>query len=318
LRVGIIPAMPNPILEAADVRKSYGKHAALDGVSLSVEVGERFGLLGPNGAGKTTLLSILAGLLDADGGTVELAGERFTTAHRASRHLVGIGTQDLAVYPDLTARENLLFFGRLYGMTDADLRGRVGELLTAVGLYDRADHRAGTFSGGMKRRLNLAVAVVHRPQVLLLDEPTTGVDPQSRNLIFDMVRSLNAGGMTVVYTSHYMEEVQALCPRIAVIDAGRVLACSTLPDLLRTLDGTLSLTIVKASGLADALAAVRGVKKVLPTEHGFDLTAKSVGPIIADVLEACASVGAKPENVAVAEPTLETVFLHLTGRGLRD
>lgn len=224
----MIAGMSDEILAAVDVRKSYSRTPALNGVSLSVSQGELFGLLGPNGAGKTTLLSILAGLTNADAGRVTLLDEPFHTGRRDLRRIVGLATQDLAIYPELTARENLLFFGRLYGMHGADLRGRVEEMLAAVGLTDRGDHRAGTFSGGMKRRLNLAVAVVHRPRLLLLDEPTTGVDPQSRNHIFERVRALNSEGLTVIYTSHYMEEVQTLCPRIAVLDAGRVLACDTL------------------------------------------------------------------------------------------
>src|SRR5579883_1180235 len=191
--------MAEPLLQVEAVRKSYAGVEALAGVSLEVEPGEVFGLLGPNGAGKTTLLSIAAGLLAPDAGVVRLSGREFRPADRETRRLVGIGTQDLAVYPELTARENLVFFGELYGLRGAGLAARVDELLAAVGLTDRADDRAGTFSGGMKRRLNLAVAVVHRPTLLLLDEPTTGVDPQSRNHIFEMVRGLNRGGMTVIY-----------------------------------------------------------------------------------------------------------------------
>src|SRR4051794_29961674 len=181
--------MPEPVLEVTDLRKRYGAVVALDGVSLAVEAGEVFGLLGPNGAGKTTLLSIAAGLTRADTGTVKLFGQPFTRDDRPLRHLVGIGTQDLSIYPDLTASENLRFFGRLYGLRGKQLELRVSEMLSAVGLTDRANDRAGTFSGGMKRRLNLAVAVVHAPKLLILDEPTTGVDPQSRNHIFDQVKA---------------------------------------------------------------------------------------------------------------------------------
>ncbi|QJW97626.1 ABC transporter ATP-binding protein [Frigoriglobus tundricola] len=255
--------MPDLVLEVSDVRKRYGDTAALDGVSLSVEAGEVFGLLGPNGAGKTTLLSIAAGLARFDTGSVKLFGRPFTRDDRDLRRLVGIGTQDLSIYPDLTARENLRFFGKLYGYYGQDLNGRVDDVLAAVGLTDRANDRAGTFSGGMKRRLNLAAAVVHGPKLLFLDEPTAGVDPQSRNHIFEQVKALNATGMTIIYTSHYMEEVQALCPRIAILDGGKFRACDTLPNLLKRLDATIRVTLTGApTDFADRLAAIPGVKRL--------------------------------------------------------
>ena len=311
--------MADAVLELTDIRKRFGGTVALDGVSLAVEAGEVFGLLGPNGAGKTTLLSIAAGLARADSGTVTLFGKPFTRDDRVSRHLVGIGTQDLAIYPDLTARENLRFFGKLYGFRGKRLGGRVAEVLSAVGLTDRANDRAGTFSGGMKRRLNLAVAVVHAPKVLILDEPTTGVDPQSRNHIFEQVRALNAAGLTVIYTSHYMEEVQALCKRIAILDNGELRACDTLPNLLKRLDTTIRVTVANApAGFADRLAAIPGVTRVFPKEGTFTLVVEDIGPVLARVASACAAGGADLTSATTAEPTLERVFLHLTGRGLRD
>lgn len=315
----MIGGMTAPVLAAAGIRKGYGTTLALDGVSLAVGEGEVFGLLGPNGAGKTTLISILSGLAAADAGAVTLFGKPFTPADRGLRQLVGIGTQDLSIYPDLTARENLTFFGRLYGLRGRELAGRVTDLLAAVGLADRAGDRAGTFSGGMKRRLNLAAAVVHRPRVLFLDEPTTGVDPQSRNHIFDQVKALSAAGMAVVYTSHYLEEVQALCPRIAVLDGGRVRACDTLPNLLRRLDATLHLGVPHPPpALAARLAAIDGVKAVTPTDDGFVLVVDEVPPALARVASACAELGAELATLAATEPTLERVFLELTGRDLRD
>ncbi|HEX4613979.1 MAG TPA: ABC transporter ATP-binding protein [Urbifossiella sp.] len=311
--------MTEPVLAAAGIRKAYGGTPALDGVSLAVGAGEVFGLLGPNGAGKTTLISILSGLAPADAGTVTLFGKPFTPGDRDLRRLVGIGTQDLSIYPDLTARENLLFFGRLYGLRGRELAGRVANLLAAVGLADRADDRAGTFSGGMKRRLNLAAAVVHRPRVLFLDEPTTGVDPQSRNHIFDQVKALSAAGMAVVYTSHYLEEVQALCPRIAVLDHGRVRACDTLPNLLRRLDATLRLGVPHPPpALAARLAGIDGVKAVSAIDDGFVLVVDEIAPALARVASACAEQGASLTTLTATEPTLERVFLDLTGRDLRD
>jgi ABC-2 type transport system ATP-binding protein len=364
--------MPDAVLEITDIRKRFGALVALDRVSLSVERGEVFGLLGPNGAGKTTLLSIAAGLAPADSGTVALFGKPFTRDSRELRNLVGIGTQDLSIYPDLTARENLRFFGKLYGLRGRELESRVGAMLDAVGLTDRANVRAGTFSGGMKRRLNLAVAVVHGPKLLILDEPTTGVDPQSRNHIFEQVRALNAAGLTVIYTSHYMEEVQALCPRLAILDNGQLRACDTLPNLLKRLDTTVRVTVAGApGGFADRLRALPGVTRVsgeplapssqqveedaspvpaagppmfspallrggIAGQHqvgfpltateeagalatsAFELHADDTGPVLAKVAQACAATGAELVSASTTEPSLERVFLHLTGRGLRD
>ncbi len=311
--------MSEPVLEATDVRKRYGETVALGGVSLTVGAGELFGLLGPNGAGKTTLIGILSGLADADGGEVKLFGRRLTRSARDLRRLVGIGTQDLSIYPDLTARENLRFFGKLYGLGGAGLRDRVEEVLAAVGLTDRADERAGRFSGGMKRRLNLAAAVVHGPRVLFLDEPTTGVDPQSRNHIFRHVKALNAAGLTVVYTSHYMEEVQALCTRIAVLDDGALRACDTLPNLLKLLDARVRLRFAAAPpGFAASLEQLPGAKKVVPADDGFDVTTDAIPELLPRVLALAAEYGTTVTAIDPREPTLERVFLHLTGRELRD
>jgi ABC-2 type transport system ATP-binding protein len=311
--------MPHPILEIDDLRKRYGGTPALAGISLTVNAGELFGLLGPNGAGKTTLLSIVSGLIDADGGTVRLDGRRFTRGDRDLRRLVGIGTQDLAIYPDLTARENVRFFGDLYGLEKRQLANRTEELLTAVGLHDRADHRAGTFSGGMKRRLNLAVAVVHSPKLLLLDEPTTGVDPQSRQLIFAIVKSLNATGMTVVYTSHYMEEVQALCPRIAIVDGGKVIACDTLEHLLKLRPSGLKLKMESVpEGLLERIRMLPGARHAEPTAGGLAIETEAIAPLLPKLAEACRAAGATPTAIEWNESTLERVFLYLTGHALRD
>jgi ABC-2 type transport system ATP-binding protein len=311
--------MPEQILEVTDVRKRYGELVALGGVTLTVGAGELFGLLGPNGAGKTTLISILSGLTDADGGEVKLFGQPFNRAARDLRRLVGIGTQDLAIYPDLTPRENLRFFGKLYGLGGKSLESRVDAVLAEVGLTERASDRAGTFSGGMKRRLNLAAAVIHGPKLLFLDEPTTGVDPQSRNHIFRQVKALNAAGVTVIYTSHYMEEVQALCRRIAVLDGGKLLACDTLPNLLKTLDGRVRFTLAgPVAGFEERLAKVPGAKQVKALDSGFEVTTDSVPELLPVVMTLAGELGATVTAIDPREPTLERVFLHLTGRELRD
>jgi ABC-2 type transport system ATP-binding protein len=311
--------MATPVIQVEDVWKRYGPTAALGGVSLAVEPGELFGLLGPNGAGKTTLMSILAGLSDPDSGSVELFGRPFSTRDRDLRRRVGLATQDLALYPELTARENLTFFGRLYGLPADELRSRVNEMLSAVGLTDRADDRAGTFSGGMKRRLNLAAAVVHGPELLLLDEPTTGVDAQSRNHIFERVKALNAAGLTMVYTSHYMEEVQTLCTRIAILDGGQLKACDTLPNLLRKLDAVARVRLPRVPpGLADRVAALPGAKKVRVAEDGLEVSAADLAPVLPRLVAACGEAGVEPTALDLDQPNLERVFLHLTGRALRD
>lgn len=311
--------MPEPVLELTDLRKQYGRTVALDGVSLTVEAGEVFGLLGPNGAGKTTTLSIASGLLNADSGAVKLFGKPFTRSDLAARHLVGMGTQDLSIYPDLTAAENLRFFGKLYGLRGKRLESRVSAVLSAVGLTDRAKDRAGTFSGGMKRRLNLAAAIVHEPKILFLDEPTAGVDPQSRNHIFEQVKALNAAGLTVIYISHYMEEVQALCKRIAVIDGGKLRACDTLPNLLKRLDATIRVAVAGAPrDFAAQLGAIAGVKRTQLVESSHELVVDDIGPVLAKVAALCAATGTELVSATTREPTLERVFLHLTGRALRD
>jgi linearmycin/streptolysin S transport system ATP-binding protein len=310
--------MPDPVLEVSDVRKNYGPTVAVDGVSLAVEAGELFGLLGPNGAGKTTLIKIVSGLTDADSGAVCLFGQPFNRSRRDLRRLIGIGTQDLSIYPDLSARENLRFFGRLYDLGGKDLEARIEEVLAAVGLTDRANDRAGTFSGGMKRRLNLAAAIVHLPKLLFLDEPTTGVDPQSRNHIFQQVRALNAAGMTVIYTSHYMEEVQMLCRRIAILDNGRLLASDTLPNLLKRLDGRVRLTVAGGAGFGERLSALAGAKKVTPTERGFDVATDSIPELLPAIMSLATETDATITAIEPREPTLERVFLLLTGRELRD
>jgi ABC-2 type transport system ATP-binding protein len=224
-------ATTNCLVRVNGLRKTYESLLAVDDVSFEIRRGEIFGLLGPNGAGKTTTISILAGILSPSAGTIQLAEREFRRTPEMKR-LLGVVPQELAIYPKLTGRENLEFFGALYGLSGALLNARVDQMLTLVGLADRGGSRADTYSGGMKRRLNLAVGLMHNPQLLLLDEPTVGVDPQSRNHIFEGVRELNRQGLTILYTSHYMEEVQALCDRVGIMDRGRLIACDTVPNLI--------------------------------------------------------------------------------------
>jgi ABC-2 type transport system ATP-binding protein len=308
-----------PLLEVRDVRKNYGALTALDGVSLSVMPGELFGLLGPNGAGKTTLLSILSCLGVPTSGQVLIDGERVGANDLGVRRLIGIVPQDLAIYEQLTARENLAFFGELFGLGGSSLAKRVASLLVAVGLEARADDRAVTFSGGMKRRLNLAVALVHEPRLLLLDEPTVGVDPQSRNLIFEEVRRLNAGGLTVVYTSHYMEEVQALCTRIGIIDQGKLKACDTLPGLLQQLQGLVRCRLAALPpALRQRLAEIPGCTLRDADGGTLELHGSDVKGMLIRLIALLNEANVELIHLETEEPNLERVFLHLTGRALRD
>ncbi|HMF13709.1 MAG TPA: ABC transporter ATP-binding protein [Gemmataceae bacterium] len=311
--------MAAPILEVHELRKCYGPTTALAGVSFAVGAGEMFGLLGPNGAGKTTLLSIASCLLEASDGEVRIDGRVLRTSDKDVRRLIGIVPQELAIYGELTARENLHFFGALYGLPRAVLRQRVEEVLQAIGLTDRGDARADTFSGGMKRRLNLGAALVHEPRLLLLDEPTSGVDPQSRNHVFEEVRRLNAAGVTVVYTSHYMEEVQALCSRIGIIDHGRLIALGTLPELLQRLTGLVrfrvpAVTTELRRRLSDFPDATLGERN----GDVLELQCRDVKTTLQRLLGLLNDLRVEFVSLETEEPNLERVFLHLTGRALRD
>jgi len=281
------------MLTLTHVHKRYGSLTAVEDLSLAVRRGEVLGLLGPNGAGKSTTVSLAVGLLEPDGGHVGIDGLGSPTEPRVRARL-GVAPQALAVYDLLTGEENLRFFAEVYGLSGAVLSRRVAGCLSFVGLSERARDRAGTYSGGMKRRLNLAAALVHEPDLLILDEPTVGVDPQSRNAIFDNIEALNRDGLTVIYTTHYMEEAERLCDRIAIIDAGRLLALGTLDELLVAHGGTPTLVVVTDGGEI----------RVQTPEPLAELNRIAAGtPVLAFHVE---------------RPTLEQVFLHLTGRTLRD
>jgi ABC-2 type transport system ATP-binding protein len=271
------------MLTFTSVRKSYGTLAAVDGLSLSIRKGELFGLLGPNGAGKSTSVSLAVGLLRPDSGTVTIEGHG-NPADPAVRQKIGVAPQSLALYDLLSAEENLRFFGEVYGLSGAKLAERVKWCLDFVGLSDRKADRVGGYSGGMKRRLNMAAAVLHDPELILLDEPTVGVDPQSRNKIFDSIEALHRDGRTIIYTTHYMEEVERLCERIAIVDAGKLLALGTLKELLATHGGTPTLIV---------------------TSNGEEQRLQTVDPL------------AELNRIA-SRATMEQVFLRLTGRSLRD
>jgi ABC-2 type transport system ATP-binding protein len=288
-------------------------------LSLHVDVGETYGLLGPNGAGKSTAISIIAGLLTADAGRVEVLGQQISTSTTGPRREIGLVPQEVAVYPDLTARENLRFFGRLYEIDGLD--ARVDEVLDVIGLTDRADDRSSEYSGGMNRRLNIGIGLLHRPRLLVLDEPTVGVDPQSRNAILDSVEQLSSEGMAVLYTTHYMEEAERLCDRIGILDEGQLRAEGTRRELTLGVGERDTLRIGLTGPVDASLEAVRaldGVASASAAEGGIDLLADDAGAVVARVLDACTTAGATITGVEITQPDLEAVFLDLTGKTLRD
>ena len=313
--------MSDLVLECRDLHKRFGATVAVNGVSLQVSAGETYGLLGPNGAGKTTTISMICGLLEADAGEVVVAGARLTTRSVEAKAAIGYVPQELAIYPDLTARENLRFFAQLYGMAPDRSRARVDEVLQVIGLADRADDQAKAYSGGMQRRLNIGIGLLHRPRLLILDEPTAGVDPQSRNAILESVEHLSSEGMAVLYTTHYMEEAERLCDRIGIVDLGEIKAEGTRAELV-ALVGEHDRVVIEASGglerAAAAIASLPGVVAASAADGSLALIVDDARTLLPELLRAAADAGAAVRGVEVDQPDLEAVFLHLTGRALRD
>ncbi|MBI5851793.1 MAG: ABC transporter ATP-binding protein [Planctomycetes bacterium] len=296
------------MLRLTGLRKTFGALVAVDGVDLEVAPGETLGLLGPNGAGKSTTIKLALGVLDPDAGSVELAGLGSPRDPDVRRRL-GYAPQDLAIYEELSADENLRFFGRLQGLHGRDLSRAVDEALALAGLVDRRRDRTGTYSGGMKRRLNLACATLHAPALLLLDEPTAGVDPQSRNHLFESIEALAARGTTIVYTTHYMEEAERLCDRVAIVDHGRVLACDSVDSLLAA-HGSQPVVEVELAELPPASAKLPGPIEDGRLRFGVDEPELALAELRAQ--------GLRWRSLRVQRADLETVFLELTGRSLRD
>jgi ABC-2 type transport system ATP-binding protein len=308
-------------LRCRGLRRRYRDLVAVDDLSFEIALGETYGLLGPNGAGKTTVISMVAGILSADAGEVYVAGQPMTTLSTAVKTQVGYVPQEVALYPDLSGRENLRFFCRLYGLGRAEGRSRTDEVLETIGLAQRGRDLVREYSGGMKRRLNIGVGLLHRPRLLILDEPTVGVDPQSRNAILGSVETLAAAGMAVLYTTHYMEEAQHLCDRVGIIDVGRLVAEGT-PRELTTMVGQHDRVVLVADGdlatAASELRAVDGIREVSTSAGGIQLLATDARAALPVILKVAGAAGAGVRSVAVQEPDLEAVFLHLTGKSLRD
>ncbi|MEU8395811.1 ABC transporter ATP-binding protein [Nonomuraea sp. NPDC048892] len=307
------------ILKCRNLRKTFGDLVAVDDVSFTITAGETYGLLGPNGAGKTTTISMIAGILARDGGDVFVCGRLHGTSSAWGKRRIGYVPQDLALYPDLSARENLRFFARLYALGRAEARTGIEEVLRVVGLTDRAKDPVKDFSGGMKRRLNIGVGLLHRPPLLILDEPTAGVDPQSRNAILESVAALTGEGVAVLYTTHYMEEAERLCDRIGILDLGRIRAEGTRRELVG-LVGELDRITLTADGTRPVpeLEALPEVREVGVREGRLDVMVEDARSALPRVLAAATEAGVVVRAVEVHEPNLESVFLHLTGKALRD
>ena len=295
--------------------KTFGSKKALENVSFTVKEGSCFGLLGPNGAGKSTTMKIITGIIEANEGGVDLFGQDIRKSAESIRKIVGYVPQEITLYDKISAYNNLIFFGEMYGVKGKQLKERITEVLDQVGLNERANDPINTYSGGMKRRINIAAAMLHKPKLIILDEPTVGIDPQSRNHIFEIIKTLRSEGVTIIYSTHYMEEVEALCDDIAIIDHGKVIVQGNLDDLLR-----LYATKAIYLELEDQqhLPAIPGIKKVSEHKKGWLLETDEVLPSMENTIQAVTETGAKVKALEMMKPSLESVFLSLTGTTLRD
>ena len=308
------------MLECSGLKKSFEDRLAVDDVGFRIAAGEVYGLLGPNGAGKTTTMRMVCGLLTPDAGSITIAG-RQAIGNLEVKSFIGYVPQDVALYPDLTARENLEFLGRLHGLRGKLLTERVEEALSLTDLADRRNDRLDSYSGGMKRRLNIAAGLLNHPKLLILDEPTVGVDPQSRHAILERVHEFGRQGLAVVYTTHYMEEAERVCTRVGIIDHGRLIAEGTRRELVSSL-GAQDRIDLSAAGdpqkLAEVSKAVPGVTSAVVADHAVHLIAADGRHLLPALLEAAETAQVGVTSVEVVEPDLEAVFLHLTGTALRE
>lgn len=308
-------------IEVNDLRKSFGNLLAVQGVDLVAHQGEILSLLGPNGAGKSTTISMLSGLLSPDAGDAYIMGYSITQEPQAAKKKLGVVPQEIALYPDLSARENLLFWGKMYDLRGSALKQRVDEVLEIIGLTDRQKDPVGKYSGGMKRRVNIAAALLHNPEVIIMDEPTVGIDPQSRRHILDNIKALNRQGMTVLYTTHYMEEAAELSDHIAIMDQGKIIAYGTNDELIKLIGEQTRIDLTfntEVAHILPAWKAIEGVSTVDATDGKVTMLVDDSNRVLPRLIEVAASGGVRILSVDIQEPNLEAVFLHLTGRALRD
>ena len=308
-------------IEVNNLKKSFGDLQAVDGVSFFAEEGEVLSLLGPNGAGKSTTISMLSGLLEPNEGDASIMGHSIISEPLLAKSALGVVPQDIALYPDLSARENLDFWGKMYGLRGGALKTRVDEVLEIIGLTDRQKDHVGKFSGGMKRRVNIGAALLHKPKVIIMDEPTVGIDPQSRRHILDNVKELNRQGMTVLYTTHYMEEAAELSNHIVIMDKGKAIAYGTHAELIKVVGEQTRIDITlnaEAEKIVPAWQAVEGVARIDSLDGKITALVDDSNRVLPHLFEAAARANVRITSIDIQEPDLETVFLHLTGRALRD
>ncbi len=309
------------VIEVKNLKKSFGDLQAVGGVSFNARGGEVFSLLGPNGAGKTTTISMLSTLLKPDEGDALVMGHSLRDDPMGVKSVLGVVPQEIALYEDLSAKENLVFWGKMYGLRGKDLQKRVDEVLEVIDLADRQKERVGKFSGGMKRRVNIGLALLHKPKVIYMDEPTVGIDPQTRRSILDSVVNLKHQGMTILYTTHYMEEAQELSDEIAIMDHGKVIALGTNAELVKIVGGMdrITLTInTESRHVLEQWKNVPGIRQILAEDGTLTLLADDSNLVLPILFETANSAGVRITSVDIQEPNLEAVFLHLTGRALRD
>jgi ABC-2 type transport system ATP-binding protein len=313
--------MTTPSISVDNLSKSYGPIHAVRGISFEIPPGEFFGLLGPNGAGKTTTFSMLSGLIEPSGGKIGIGGTDLLSQPMAAKRKMGIVPQSFAFYPTLNALENLTFFGRIYGLSGAHLKARITRVLNLVALEERARQRVGTYSNGMKRRLNIAIGLLHEPEILILDEPTVGIDTQSRNAILESLGNLNKAGITVLYTTHYIEEAEQLCQRVAIMDQGEIIALDTPSNLVRSFAKAL-IQIELFEALEDRLVLPLG--KIGPwnwadgKKRRLHLETETPEAALRFLFEWREAGKIPLKTLNLLEPSLESVFIHLTGRDLRE
>ncbi|HVN52966.1 MAG TPA: ABC transporter ATP-binding protein [Anaerolineaceae bacterium] len=313
--------METEILIAHDLHKSFSSQPAVRGISFSIAQGEIFGLLGPNGAGKSTTISMLAGLIPPTSGSIEIDGLDLRSHPNEVKARLGLVPQDLALYPTLSAWDNLAFFAQIYGLRGRVLKQRVTMALEMVQLLDRAKEPVRNYSGGMKRRVNLAAGLLHQPKILFLDEPTVGVDPQSRNAIFESIEALNRQGLTVIYTTHYMEEAERLCQRVAIIDHGQIIAQDTPANLIRSLGaGVIRMGILdgQIQEVQRQSAQLASISSIVQRDHLLDIQSQDTQMALIQVLDITNRLNAKVTSLEILDASLETVFLNLTGKSIRD